>query len=69
MNVGIALLQGAHIGNEVHPHDFRGEERSGVMISTFPPACGNDFRSLQGGVIAGIVEDYDIRARLRLLPR
>ena len=40
------------------------KERSGVMISTLPPVCGDELGRLQAGMVAGVVEEQHVRARL-----
>ncbi len=40
--------------------------RSGVMISTRAPDLGDHIRRLQRGVVAGVVIDEHVRARLHI---
>jgi len=62
----VALLQGAHIGNKVHAHDFRREGAVGRHDLHFAARLGDDFGRLQSSVITSVVEDENIRTGLGL---
>src|SRR5262249_47015342 len=60
----VSLLKGAHVGNEVHTHDFRREPAIERHDLPFAAPLGVNFSGLEGAVIACLIEYDRIRAWL-----